>query len=234
MIIRYRTYSFAVGTTTYTDVVANEFVDDVDQQGNFVKRRSKKVRRIMLKGMLQGADAGELSSKVNEFESAFSIDGGDFTVTSPSGVIVCSIQPSQTATGLRVTAMSYPENPPVEWVHRRTFQVDLECEIVLESANAGGVSGADEYSQQISYTGTGGPRFVVIPTMDGPPVKQELARLTPCFCTQQGQASGRARQLVQPAPIYPEHEHLDMRQISFDHKGGVSWQYFFEKTGPFG
>lgn len=234
MIIRYRTYSFAVGTTTYTDIVTNEFVDDVDQQGKFVKRRAKKVRRITLKGMLQGADAAALSQAVTTFESAFSVDGGDFTVTAPSGVVVCSILPSDTATGLRVTAMSYPENPPVEWVHRRTFQVDLECELATESPNAGGVSGADEYSQVIEYTGDGGPRFHIQEVMQGPPIKSLLVEQTKCYCVQQGSASGRARQLVQPAPIYPQDEQTSMRKVVFDHKGGVSWQYFFEKTGPFG
>lgn len=233
MIIRYRNYSFPTGSTSYTDEAPNDFTDGTDQQGNALKFRSNTTRRITLDGWIIGDDAADLKTKVAAFEQAFSVDGGDFTVTSPAGVEVCAIRPADTATGLRVALRSYPDGKGIEWVTRRTFRIVLECEYAV--ANAGGIDGATQFSQSISYVGTGGPRFVVVETMDGMPIRQQVAARTRCSCTQQGTAASRIRQLTPPGPIYPEHEKQDLRQITPpDSQGQISWQYFFESVGPFG
>jgi hypothetical protein len=233
MIIRYSTYSFAVGAASYTDDLTNEHIDDVDDQNRLIKVRAKTTRRIVIDAWIQGDGPADLKGKVAAFEQAFSVDGGDFIVSTSDGVEVCAIRAADTETGIRVTGRAMPDGKGVEWVNKRTVRVMLEYEVAIARQNAGGITGASEYSQQILYTGTGGPRFVCIETMEGPPIKQQLALRTKCFCTQQGRAKGRGPRLVPPAPIYPTDEHLDARQISFEQDGTMTWVYLFERVGPF-
>jgi hypothetical protein len=233
MNVRYNTYTFADGAASYTDDLVTEHAEALDNLGRLVKVRAKMTRRIVVDAWIQGDGAADLKQKITAFEQAFSVDGKDFIVSTTAGVEVCAVRSSDTETGIRVSARSYPDGKGIEWVNRRTVRVTLEYEIPIGDVAAGGINGATEYSQQISFTGTGGPRHYIQETMDGPPIKFQLTAATKCMCTQQGSALSRIRRLTPPAPIYPEHENVDQRQINYDNEGRVTWSYVFESVGPF-
>lgn len=234
MNIRYANYTFADGAASYTDNIATEHAETLDNLGRLIKVPSKKTRRIVVDAWIQGDGAADLKAKVATFEQAFSVDNGDFIVSTSAGVEVCAIRSADTETGIRVTGREMPDGKGVEWVNKRTVRVTLEYEIPIADIAAGGINGATEYSQQINFVGTGGPRHYIQETMDGPPIKFQLTAATKCMCTQQGAALSRLRRLPAPAPIYPEHEKVDQRQVTYDNEGRVSWSYVFESVGPFG
>lgn len=234
MIIRYRDYSFALGAASYRDDFSNDHIDTLDNTGKVVKLRSNTTRRITISAWIQGDSPADIAGKISRFESAFSVDGGDFSAMAGT-VEVFAIRPSDTATGLRVKAVAYPVGNGTEWVNKRTVEVTLEYEYPIADQNAGGLAGASEFSQTLAFTGTGGPRHMIQETMDGPPIKFQLCARTRCTCVQQGSALSRTRRLQFPPPFFPDDEKVDLRQVSGpDNEGRISWQYVFEKVGPFG
>lgn len=234
MIIRYRDYSFALGAASYRDDFSNDHIDTLDNAGRLVKLRANTTRRLVINAWIQGDSPADIKAKISQFEQAFSIDGGDFTATAGT-TEVHAVRTADTATGLRVKAVSYPVGNGTEWVNKRTVEVTLEYEYPLTDQAAGGLNGATEFSQTLAFTGTGGPRHMIQETMDGPPIKYQLAARTRCTCVQQGSAMSRIRRLTPPAPFFPADEKEDLRQISGpDNEGRISWQYYFEKVGPFG
>lgn len=234
MILRYRDYSFALGAASYRDDSTNDHIDNLDNSGKLVKIRANTTRRIVISAWIQGDSPAEIAAKITQFEQAFSVDNGDFTATAGT-TVVFAVRPSDTATGIRVKAIAYPVGNGTEWVNKRTVEVSLEYEYPLADQAAGGISGAQEFSQTLAFTGTGGPRHMIQETMDGPPIKYQLAARTRCTCVQQGSAMSRIRRLPFPPPFFPDDEKVDLRQVSGpDNEGRISWQYYFEKVGPFG
>lgn len=224
MIIRYGSYPFTVGTTSYTHTIEPQFNENL--------QRTQTLIRIALDGEHQGT-AATLRTLIQQMERAFSADGGDFTVTAPDGTEVCRVNSADTISGLRVKILAYPEGKNIEWVGRRTFHIELEGEIAVPGL--GGLSGgASSFSQTITYEGTGGPRTTIVETMFGDPIEQQTNARTKCRCIQEGRAADRNRPLSPPPPLYPDREKVDLRRISTPSTDGeITWQYVFESIRPF-
>lgn len=224
MIIRYGGYAFTVGTTSYTHTIEPQFNEE--------QQRTQVVVRIVLDGEHQG-NAATLNTLIRQMEQAFSADGQDFTVTAPDGTEVCRVNSADTVTGLRVKILAYPEGKNIEWVGRRTFHIELEGEIPV--AGLGGLPGGESsFYQSITYEGTGGPRTVIVETMFGDPIEQQVNVRTKCRCIQEGRAANRVRPPIPPPPLYPDREKQDLRRVSApDSNGEISWQYVFESIRPF-
>jgi hypothetical protein len=223
VIIRYGSYAFTVGTTTYTHTIEPQFNEE--------QQRTMTVVRIALDGEHQGS-AATLRTLIQQMERAFSVDGGDFTVTAPDGTEVARVNSADTITGLRVKILAYPDGKAIEWVGRRTFHIELEGEIAVSSP--GGFVGSSSFSQTITYEGTGGPRTVIVETMFGDPIEQQTNARTKCRCIQEGRAADRNRPLSPPPPLYPDREKVDLRRVSAPStEGEITWQYVFESIRPF-
>jgi hypothetical protein len=69
------------------------------------------------------------------------------------------------------------------------------------------------YNEAITSRGTGGPRIVVLETMNGPVVKQIVSKSTPVYITQSGSATGMYGYPAVPPPIDPGNEIADRRTI---------------------
>lgn len=224
MIIRYGSYAFTTGTTSYTQSIEPQFNEE--------QQRTQTLIRIALDGEHQGT-AATLRTLIQQMERAFSVDGQDFTVTAPDGTEVCRINSADTVTGLRVKILAYPEGKNIEWVGRRTFHIELEGEIPVPGLD-GPAGGASSFSQTISYEGTGGPRTVIVETMNGDPIEQQTNARTKCRCIQEGRAANRNRPLSPPPPLYPDREKVDLRRVSTpDTNGEITWSYTFESIRPF-
>lgn len=226
MIIRYGAYAFPIGTVKYKDRIENAFNDQM--------QRTVTTRRVTIDGSVQG-NAKALAAEIAAMERAFSIDGKDFSVTSPDGVPCCLVRSKDTVYGLRVTFIEYPIGEGIEWVGRRTFQMEIVGEIqVTEGIDDVSGGGGGEYSQTVSYEGTGGPRKMVIECMNSAPVVQIVNSYTKCRCTQQGRSVNKAGGGRAPGPLYPDKEMVDLRSISFtEATGEVTWNYVFESPSSF-
>src|SRR5690606_32239803 len=81
----------------------------------------------------------------------------------PTSHVISSVG---TLGGIRVTQMpSYPRGDGGEYTTFRTFEIQLEADYPNLQAEL------VAFEEQISVTGTGGPRFTILETLTGPPVK---------------------------------------------------------------
>ena len=237
--IRYGSYQFSPGLQTYRFAIRPGFSE------NFL--RASHTYEVEIRGYLvvdhavTDADApADLVRQIREFKAAFAIDGQDFTARNSEGEIIDSILSAEILGGLRVLeGPTFEEAGPGELVRKRTFRVLLGGEQVLTTGPGGGGTPANvSRNQSISYEGDGGPRFVMVETMNTPPIKQQTNRFTKTRCTQSGSIVRRYSRPALPAPIHPADEKHDLRQVAFVDRENdtyeVSWTYIFERGTAFG
>lgn len=200
--------------------------------------------RWHIRGFLQATDQATLSTAINSLKTAYSQDdqtlGLYFSDTGSATSHV--ISPSNTMGGIKVIQpISFPVGKGAEYSTYRQYEVVLEA-IVINSVQLSGTASTEEYDEGIAFTSTGGPRFVYLQTLYGTPVKQLVAQQTTQKVVQQGRAVGRFAYPTPSQPIWPDAEHVDLRQISYEaptRSGNsgtqftqwvVSWSYVFENA----
>jgi len=238
MIIRYRNYTFTVGLQTYKHRRTPSF-------NEFYQRESRAVS-VIIEGELrcpndtpEASQPAVLIAQIAALENAFAVDGGDFQVLYPTGEQLLMLRSEDFVGGLRVVGEpSYEDNQPGELVRRRTFKIELSAEQLIGSVDgSGGGSDVVSYTESLSYEGNGGQRFVVIETMEGPPVVQRVNQQTMCRCIQEGRCVQRYTKPTAPAPLYPDREQGSLRRITPSVPSRdtyeVAWSYTFESPTRF-
>lgn len=242
MNIRYDTYDFAVGQQVYEERRQATF-------NEFYQRIATEVR-IRIRGELlvpnNTAEADQATTLValeNSFRTAFAKDGGDFRVTYPDGTEELFLRSADFVGGLRVLEGPYfPGDAPGELVRRRTFEVTIGGERLDVDDPGGPIEGVPPtvtYTQTLTYEGNGGPRFVIIETLEGAPIKQQTNAATVSRCVQRGTYIWKSDTTYPTAPDmkYPADEKRDLRVLSFLDPAagskGIEWQYVFESATPF-
>lgn len=236
--IRYGSYVFASGLQTYTFDIAPSFSETFQRAGQ--------TYRAEIRGALQvPSDIGEAAAPaylvdlINRLKNAFAVDGQDFVVTNSDGVVIDAIYSADIVGGLRVLeGPSFQDTGPGELVRKRSFRIVLGGERALfGEAGGGGVPVFVSYNSSLSIEGTGGPRFVLIETMQGRPIKQIVNTNTICRATQDGRAVQRYSQPSYPPPLFPDREQVSARRIVWSRPDSdsyeVSWSYTFESATPF-
>lgn len=165
------------------------------------------------------ADAGasdpvsNLTSKISALKNAYSVNGRDCALYEDDGTRTQHFIISKlTAQGVRVVNVSFPTGIGAEYATVRSYSITLTAEVITSAAaRLGGVF--FESAETISYTGTGGPRYVVRETRFGAPVRQLVSQATPCRVTQSGSIKtlGKA---ASPTPIYSNYEIFPARNIT--------------------
>ena len=159
-----------------------------------------------------------------------------------SGVALFRLQANSLAGGIQVAeGPNFPPEPG-HLINHIPYTIVLEGQTIAGSGTPFG-SGVLDFEETVSIIG-GGPRFIVQETMLGPPVKQYTNQQTPTRMTQVGRALGKDYWPTPPAARWPEHEHLDRRQVSYttpqDVGGGgamasryqTAWAYDFTAAQP--
>lgn len=138
--------------------------------------------------------------------------------------------------GIQVS-YTYDRSDGAEYATGRTATVTLTAEYPNNSADANIVA----WQETLTLIGTGGPRRVVVEVLTGKPRRQTVNRSTACYAQQSGSAIGYRSYLSPPAPMFPDSEIEDRRQIEWGSaqrqrdeflNWPVSWNYSFASPSP--
>jgi len=196
-----------------------------------------------IKGVLQADTQAELGAKINALVDAYKHDDKSAGLHLAEGAGSTSHQlPTGTAEG-GVRVVAGPSFPVGSGPQYAAGAAGRDYTIRLQAFYPELLTNLLSYQETISAKGSGGPRFVVLEVLNGPPVKQQVASKTPVSLTQIGNAVGHLSYPVPPPPIWAvslEHEELrsivkrsKRRSRNDFYEYPISWQYTFESpTSP--
>ena len=235
--IRYGAYQFEPGLQTYTFAMRPTYNDTFLRASQTYEAAVEGY--LLVPASVDDVDApAYLIRKINEFKAAMSIDGQDFRTRNTAGEVIDQILSAEILGGLRVIeGPIFQENGPGELVRKRSFRVVFGGEKILVNELGGGTPANVSKVQSVTYEGDGGPRFVLVETMNTPPVRQQINQSTKCRCVQEGTIVRRYSRPAIPAPLYPASEQHSQRRVGFVEREGntfeVNWIYVFERETPF-
>lgn len=189
-----------------------------------------------IQGVILGTSIANLTVLLGDLEDAYARHGRTAGLYETGGGRTVHYMPNSGALGgVRSSGVSYPEGNGVEYVTSRAYSVTLSADYPFAGTSL------LEFNETLSFTGTCGPRFVLKPTMNGPPERQVVQQKTTMRAVQSGSSLGYFGRPSPPQPLWPGDEHVEERQItltspriiygkSVDH--GISWSYSFESATP--
>lgn len=195
-----------------------------------------------IRGELQAETQELLTAAYDELCQAYSRDGGDLTLWLPDGTTRSSlfVRNSQTLGGTRVIGRPSISDEPGNYSNYIRYGITVEATIPLINDGIG----LTQYTQTITKSG-GGPKWILIPVLKGPPVRQQVLEQTPYRVTQSGEAIGYLGQPEPEQPINSQHLHQDQSQVTrvTPRKAGTTgrytetdfrtaWSYVFESANP--
>jgi len=187
-----------------------------------------------IRGILQADTQADITTAIAALEAAYSSEGKDAILYLDDGITATAhkLLDGPSFGGVKVKdGPNYPNGVGAEYSTFRTYEITLEASYGFN--NAGGLTQFDEV---IAMFG-GGPRWILIQTLNGPPQRQQTADMTPFYAQQSGSATGVLTWPEPGSPLFPEHEHRDRRRIVLagpvaspeaGRSWGVSWSYEFE------
>jgi hypothetical protein len=188
----------------------------------------------VIEGRLRGSTPSDLTTKIQALEAAYAVNGQDLVLYESDGVTPSAHQmvSDDTTVGTQVVTIEYPDGANAQYSTFRDYRITMEGEFVT-LGSAGGAGGGYQYSETITYTSTGGPRFVIREQRFGPPIKQFVSEQTPVMAVQSGSTSRSDRYPDPPPPVFPSEEMLEQRRIQYGRAGGkyhCDWTYQFMAT----
>ena len=224
--LTYNGYTFDTDTTVVP--ISREYQRDA--RG----RRDKLVQHFRATTTIQAATEALIDAEVNSALTALASDGHDLTLYQTDGATATPhvITSANTLSGTRVLRVAWPEATGPEYANRRTMTVEFEA----ESQVSGKADDLVSFTETVRITGTGGPRYAIIETVEGSPQRYQVAQKTMVRATQSGSATGRTGYPSPPDPIWSNYELQDRRSIidapTYQADGGTyytrSWSYEFE------
>lgn len=204
--------------------------------------QSRKVT-INLLGMLttqqatEAAAIADIKSKMDAVWAAYSGNGYDLVLYTPSGTATHHNYPSATALGgVRVLQPpSFVDPKGVELVTKASWTATLEA---IYESNAG--PAIKSFEETIQFDG-GGWKIGHLETKTGLPVKQLLRMNTIYRAVQRGSAVGYRTYPTRPNPIWPNAVVSPNPQITYGHpkrlynqyrEFPISWSWTFESATP--
>lgn len=210
-------------------------------------RRISILEQWMVEGFLQADTQALLGTAIQRLESAYAKERQDaYLLFDDRRRTKHAMLSRWCLGGVKVTEPPwYPASAGGEYTTYRSFQLSLEG---LHYAGLSPLIDDDpsetmEWEQTFTEIGTGGPRFVLLETRNGPPQKQRVAERSVVRAVQAGHAVGRTGYPSFPAPLFPADEHVEQRQrtrvspktVDKDKTDyAIQWSYSFESTGPLG
>jgi len=220
---------------------ANEVSVVISKQGLFTEAGiGRGVReRWNIQGRLQAADQTSLTTAIEVLAAAYGLPAQDVGFYLDDGQPTSHvISSAATNGGVRVVVPpSFPEGKGAEYSTFRNYTIALEAELLDPRA------ALLSWSEVLSFKG-GGPQFAFLQPINGLAQKQLLKQATTFHATQSGHAVGYLGYPLPAAPIWPEAEHVDQREVRYElpQRMGppgsatytqfkVSWSYSFEDAG---
>ncbi|MBS0263891.1 MAG: hypothetical protein JSS02_18275 [Planctomycetes bacterium] len=228
MYVQYGTYAHA----------RNEAAVQIGKQALFsprgYRRGLRETWRIV--GVLQAADPGSLTEALASLRTAYATNGLDLGLYHDDGTPTDHrIISANTLGGTRVLHSAFPEGTGAEYSTFRSYSITVEAETPDTTHDV------LEFSEVVSFVGTGGPRLVFLETLAGPPQTQIARQFTTYRARQEGRAVGLTSYPTVPPPVWPAAELVDQRRVSLHtprrtatslSEYAVEWAYQFESTTP--
>lgn len=197
-----------------------------------------------ISGRLISADQSALTTAIQALQTAYSnANGTSLSLYLDDG----STESAHVLTGdggvIITECVGFPEGRLGQYSYFRDYVIEAVAERQLESAS--GSNPLVEWTESLSFTGTGGPDHVVIPTRNTAPVVQITSQATATRAIQSGRAVGRYGYLLAPPPLWPQwFKHKDSQKgisspkvigsgstrekVDFE----TTWNYVYEAPFP--
>lgn len=191
-----------------------------------------------ISGEMIGDDVADLTARLIAFERAYAKQNQTVGMFTEAGAATAHVLTTGNALGgVRITGVVYPDGGGTEYVVSRKFSATFEADYLI--TDPGSANSVLEFTETISFQGTGGPRFIYLFPITGPPEKQTVQQKTTIVITQSGSSTGRRSYPPVPPPLLPADEHIEARNITMvgpKNQGGdkteygMQWSYTFETT----
>jgi hypothetical protein len=220
----------------------SEAAVSISRQGRFSEHGQlvSTVERWEITGTLHASDQATLFSAIASLNHFYSLQGQDVVLRFEGGTATNhALLSGDCVGGVRVVeGPSFPEGRGAEYSTFRTYRIVVEGELpALGNALL-------HYYETLTFEG-GGPRWILLQTLNGLPQRQQVAQATPFRVTQQGEAVGYLSRPLPNSPIWPQAEHTDLRRIEYPRPKStgprgqtaytefpVRWSYYFESATP--
>ena len=221
MQLKYNSYAFNSHTTTLP--ISRTF--EHDQRGVAVRERQE----WNVKTVITGTSQSDLTTKIIALTGAM-VDGGSLIFyRDDTGLSAHYLY------NVKIQSINFPTSDGVEYATQRTVEIRFSGTKIIGESNQ-----VIRFNESVSTTGTGGGRFVMKETIEGKPVRQQVAQYTLCTATQSGSATSLAVP-APPAPLWQELEHVDQRRVDYTSntqedgsvEHSVSWSYSFSSDTAF-
>jgi hypothetical protein len=194
-----------------------------------------------IRGLLQAPTPLLLNASIALMQAAYRVNYQSVGLFFDGGLPTTHAMPGLTPIGgvMVVQQPSFPEGGGGEFSTYRNYHITLRGRYNFPEF----LKNVLTWRESLSLSG-GGPRFVMLQPLSGPPIKQFTADATPYVAVQEGQATGLIKYPTPPSPLFPGDEHRDRRRITPitpERVGlppqinywqyGVSWHYEFESDG---
>ncbi len=194
--------------------------------------------RWKVSGFLQATSQANLTAAIQRLEAAYAVQGGNLGFFNDDGSATAhGIFDGQTIGGVRVVSgPNYPEGQGAEYSAGGAFRFyEIELEYDVRDFRVGLLA----WTESITYSG-GGPEFIFLEPILGPPVKQLLKAATAFRAVQRGMAKGHGSYPVPPDPLWPGDLLRDpeVERIAPQRRGNafiepqISWTYTFASALP--
>lgn len=230
---RYGSYRHLPGEVAISNLsVTREFSDRGVAQNEKVTHS--------LAGYIKADTTALVTAALRDLERAYARQGQDAGLwDSTTGTWTAHFLDSSKALGgVRSYGVSYANGDGGEYTTYRNFQITLEAIYPLADPSGNGLL---EFTETLTFRGTGGPKSIYLYPVNGPPVKQTVQQQTTQRVTQSGSAVGKSSYPAVPKPLFPADELEDERQITYTgpkivggvkQDFGVQWSYSFEAMKP--
>lgn len=229
MLLRYGSYTHA----------RNEPAVQIGKRALFsprgVRQAVRETWRIV--GVLHAADQPGITAAIAALRAAYNVNGLDLGLylddgTTPTDHVLSS---GASLGGTRVTSLAFPVGSGAEYSTFRSYSITVEADFPDTSNNL------LDFSETVSFEGTGGPRIIFLETLAGLPQPQIARQCTKYRARQEGRAVGLATYPPVPPPIWPAAELPDQRRLVLRSpkrtaaaltEFAAEWTYVFESVSP--
>lgn len=192
--------------------------------------------RWRIDGRLQAANPAALTAAITSLENAYKTPNQDLVLYLPDGTATAhQLRNRPTMGGVRVTQPpSYPLAQGAEYSNYRSYTIEVTADVLAPATGASLLI----WDEALTFSG-GGPRWAYLPTLLGPPVRQQLQAATAYRVTQTGRAVGLLAYPTPAEPLWPDAWHRDQGGVTRrlpervgtqDVRYAVDWTYHFEST----
>lgn len=193
-----------------------------------------------VRGYLSGNGQAENTIAATTLQDVLRVPYKDFILRHADGTPShVTMRNAASITGVIAQGPNFPDARGAEFATYRRYEFTVRAEYPITP----GANAILAWTETISITGNGGPRFVVKHAIVGPPQRQQISQATVVHATQQGRSVGYINYIAVPPPIWPDAELPERRVVTptspkMRGRGfqdfAVSWAYQFESAVPLG